>query len=1554
MKSFRKVLLIITVIALLCVLVACGENSGTGPTPGQGEQGNQGGEQGGGQGGQEQGGSKVKPLDTPYLELDGEVAYWKPIENADGYEIELNGEGCGIFGETSYKLQAGDSLRVRAISGNPDKYKDSEFSNVVRIEKESKQKLDVPVIRVDYTDGKHVTFEPVANATSYLYELNGEFDWLSATSENRIGSFEFGTVVRVIARDDNGVYADSEYSNAVTLGAMSDCTQVTDFSEYVGTYMTFDKDRYVVVGEDNKVTVYYSPNTDIDDTEEAEIFVKQGVEDTTVIAKFDSSTKIVTKVQGAQAAFTFMNDTYYKLVAGNNFGDSEDVYGIYCNYDYERPNEYYFAELTQTAIIADGVSYKFYKFADTIEHFNGTFYYDNGKYVDLDLQEGFRFNKKSYSIIKQATEIPNEKYVQSKDDYRLLLGEGDIIFLTYVKEDGKVYFNFDLGTGKPVRKSLWVMGKDYCYFSPTDENDFTTLKRVNVGEEQVSFGDSLYFNEIYESKLYNYFHTPSNNFVSADFVSTKLTSMITVDRYGQFLTKFGSNPTKTDFKVFDGRNGYTLLQINGKYYRFSFEHNEENNYRTEGIRITVNSSSVDSVERYCLMEDVSFDFNGTYRNNIDSIVLNKDGKLKYDNVEYQVVTIDGKKYARNDSTFKLIAKVDENYFQFVSEAQYSTSDLIEATIGEVLGDLDLSCAYGRVIWTDRAIYQGIFVSDNKVYYHYINASYEATLYKDASGKLTAIGTYFATYPASIVTNEDGEATIAIDGYECYKPKTVTIPDEYIGKRYYTFKDQDSNFLAQDTLYFAEVYDGSQDVKGLFVLNANDNNIVHTRRTYSYRILEDFDFLQETRFTKESEMSLVGNVYCDSDALNCAFEFRDDGSIMYNGNVYYEVKQATSVPSEYRGLYYDKYRRVIESIERDAVRTETSRVEILTYPETLSYVYFIENERGGRLYLKEFYQNTKYSQGGRNELAHPLRQLIGYDLVKLQETPDWLGKGFIKQGSYYTRFYNDLYDGFDSHWYDGHPHIDYFGFTFRAYNDVTYVRNVGGYSQSDSIINGNIDSRYISFSINNASALISQKNVKNRCYYYETDTEYCFVYQFPTEAIQICFEKTQLGPNVEKTAKFYILERTDIGNTEAPNNGYSLVLNHNDESTLKYVSIVNPTSLPDGMLGNYLLTRSRLSNVNGVYNTDLGKYHRVYKTSDGKFKFQELHMCNNSNFLGRWTYYDYDIMYDKATGRYLYGHYRTWTENTALKIDAATDFEPVGELIYDNGTLTVKSFNARQSIMDGDSYVLVQNDSEYSKLVAADVNFASLGMVGKTYFGMDYNGGSLHTIVNVTSADTVNMYLNIGLLDFFDAKLIFTSTVENATDNSVKYVGYLVSVDDETSVYIPIAITKYESGEIEFNFNCFENGIYSYDDFVITEVHESSVLKGVEGVVEFKSRAPQEGKELTETAIFDSENNTITFNIGDNYEGDNLQTHTVTTFYYNADESMMYCIAGGRVFFFTFADGKIETTWQVQFVARKLRGNGVAWFEFYVPEETEGGETSGEQTGEGVTSGETNA
>lgn len=105
--------------------------------------------------------------------LDGEVAYWKPIDNADGYEIELNGELCGVIDETSYKLQVDESLRVRAISGDPNKYKDSAFSNTVKYNEAAKEKLDTPAIKIDYTDGRQVYWESVDNATSYVCEIDG-------------------------------------------------------------------------------------------------------------------------------------------------------------------------------------------------------------------------------------------------------------------------------------------------------------------------------------------------------------------------------------------------------------------------------------------------------------------------------------------------------------------------------------------------------------------------------------------------------------------------------------------------------------------------------------------------------------------------------------------------------------------------------------------------------------------------------------------------------------------------------------------------------------------------------------------------------------------------------------------------------------------------------------------------------------------------------------------------------------------------------------------------------------------------------------------------------------------------------------------------------------------------------------------------------------------------------------------------------------------------------------------------------------------------------------
>ena len=70
--------------------------------------------------------------------------------------------------------------------------------------------------------------------------------------------------------------------------------------------------------------------------------------------------------------------------------------------------------------------------------------------------------------------------------------------------------------------------------------------------------------------------------------------------------------------------------------------------------------------------------------------------------------------------------------------------------------------------------------------------------------------------------------------------------------------------------------------------------------------------------------------------------------------------------------------------------------------------------------------------------------------------------------------------------------------------------------------------------------------------------------------------------------------------------------------------------------------------------------------------------------------------------------------------------------------------------------------------------------------------------------------------------------------------------------------------------------------------------------------------------------------------------------------MMYCFAGGRIFYFVYeADGTISTEYQRQYVIN-ADGTEMQSFEFFVPkEDTEGGETEGGESS-GEAGGETNA
>jgi len=107
----RLLMLVAVAIALLCTfgLVACGGDGNTDDTSGNGP----------------------TKLSAPVVTLEGNVAKWEANENADKFEISLDGNLSYVENIlTSKALEKGQSLKVRAV-GDGVNYATSDWSNVV-------------------------------------------------------------------------------------------------------------------------------------------------------------------------------------------------------------------------------------------------------------------------------------------------------------------------------------------------------------------------------------------------------------------------------------------------------------------------------------------------------------------------------------------------------------------------------------------------------------------------------------------------------------------------------------------------------------------------------------------------------------------------------------------------------------------------------------------------------------------------------------------------------------------------------------------------------------------------------------------------------------------------------------------------------------------------------------------------------------------------------------------------------------------------------------------------------------------------------------------------------------------------------------------------------------------------------------------------------------------------------------------------------------------------------------------------------------------------------
>lgn len=102
--------------------------------------------------------SKSDPvkLTAPTVTLDGDTATWTAVENADKYEIDINGSLSYLASsQTSKKLADGDVFKVRAI-GDGKAYMTSDWSKIVTYTLEDNSNPDMPVYTVTWKSGSTV------------------------------------------------------------------------------------------------------------------------------------------------------------------------------------------------------------------------------------------------------------------------------------------------------------------------------------------------------------------------------------------------------------------------------------------------------------------------------------------------------------------------------------------------------------------------------------------------------------------------------------------------------------------------------------------------------------------------------------------------------------------------------------------------------------------------------------------------------------------------------------------------------------------------------------------------------------------------------------------------------------------------------------------------------------------------------------------------------------------------------------------------------------------------------------------------------------------------------------------------------------------------------------------------------------------------------------------------------------------------------------------------------------------------------------------------------
>lgn len=210
LSRFTSVILMLLICTCMLVFVACSDDKN------------------------EDGDNTIDPikLSVPTVTLDGDTATWTAVENADKYEIDINGSLSYLASsQTSKKLADGDVFKVRAI-GDGKTYMTSDWSKMVTYTVEDNSNPDIPVYTVTWKSGSTV--------------LEVDYNVPMGT----IPTYNGATPTK--AADAQYSYNFSGWSPAVT-EVMADVTYSAVFTEVTNSYKVVWKNGDAILETDTNV-----------------------------------------------------------------------------------------------------------------------------------------------------------------------------------------------------------------------------------------------------------------------------------------------------------------------------------------------------------------------------------------------------------------------------------------------------------------------------------------------------------------------------------------------------------------------------------------------------------------------------------------------------------------------------------------------------------------------------------------------------------------------------------------------------------------------------------------------------------------------------------------------------------------------------------------------------------------------------------------------------------------------------------------------------------------------------------------------------------------------------------------------------------------------------------------------------------------------------------------------------------------------------------------------------------------------------------------------------